>query len=409
MKREHFIPFDKEIILQEQIKDSNFNNEQIKQITKLFEILEHYFHNEGFTFNKIIKKNYVFFDPDKTPEEKSTYLGESNLTEFKDNLNTVLKRGNYTQIENSVIEEAMVNNDLIGLKLKINFDYFQEYKIFCRGIDQHTEKVRHRFFWKKEKQFETYERVIVYIQYKDKAYFESKNIKIDKLSFEPSSITLKTFKRVPKNDIETIFPFATPIMSMMDKLLLWVPALGGGIPLITTKLIPLLITIYTVYKAGDSLNSISIQNQLIQGLVALVLIGAYLFRQYNRFLSKKNEFSKMLSDSLYFKNIANNSGVFPALIDAAEEEELKETILAYIFLLTSQEPLTAKTLDEKIEDWFRTKFNKEIDFDVEDALLKLQRLEIGFESEGKWTVLPIEKALMRIDKIWDEIFLYNNY
>jgi hypothetical protein len=108
MKREHFIPFDKEIILQEQIKDHNFNNEQIKQITKLFEILEHYFHNEGFTFNKVIKKNYVFFDPDKTPEEKSAYLGKSNITEFKANLSTVLKRGNYTQLENSVIEDAMV-------------------------------------------------------------------------------------------------------------------------------------------------------------------------------------------------------------------------------------------------------------------------------------------------------------
>jgi hypothetical protein len=408
MKREHFIPFDKEIILQEQIKDHNFNNEQIKQITKLFEILEHYFHNEGFTFNKVIKKNYVFFDPDKTPEEKSAYLGKSNITEFKANLSTVLKRGNYTQLENSVIEDAMVNNDLIGLKLKINFDYFQEYKIFCRGIDQYSEKVRHRLFWKKEKQFETYERVIIYIEYKDKNYFESKKINVDTLSFEPSSITLKTFKRVPKNDIETIFPFATPVMSMMDKLLLWVPAFGGGIPLITTKVVPPLIAMYAAYKAGASLNSNSIQTQLIQGLVAVVLIGAYLFRQYKRFLSKKNEFSKLLSDSLYFKNIANNSGVFPALIDAAEEEELKETILAYTFLLTSTEPLTAKALDEEIEDWFRTKFNKEIDFDVEEALLKLERLNIGIESKGKWTVVPIENALIRIDKIWDEIFLYNN-
>jgi hypothetical protein len=41
-------------------------------------------------------------------------------------------------------------------------------------------------------------------------------------------------------------------------------------------------------------------------------------------------------------------------------------------------------------------------------LLKLERLNIGIESKGKWTVVPIENALIRIDKIWDEIFLYNN-
>ena len=407
MKRENFIPFDKEIILQEQIKEHNFNSEQVIQISKLFEILEHYFHYEGFTFNKVIKKNYVFFDPDKIPEEKLAYNTTPNIAEFKENLSAVLKRGNYTQLENSVIEDAMVNDDLIGLQLKINFDYFKEYRVYCRGVDTYTEATRHWFFWKREKQLETFERVIIYIEYKDKNYFEDQKIKLEKLSFEPSSIILKSFKRVPKNDIETIFPYATPVMSLKDKLLLWIPALGGGIPLITTKVVPPLLAMYAAYKANESLTSNVIKTQLVQGLIALGLIGAYLFRQYKRFLTKKIEFSKMLSDSLYFKNIANNSGVFPAIIDAAEEEELKETILAYTFLLMSKEPITAKELDDNIEEWFKKKFNKDIDFDVEDALKKLEKLRIGFQSNGKWTVIPIENALANVDEIWDSIFTYN--
>ena len=407
MKRENFIPFDKEIILQEQIKEHNFNSEQVIQISKLFEILEHYFHYEGFTFNKVIKKNYVFFDPDKIPEEKLAYNTTPNIAEFKENLSAVLKRGNYTQLENSVIEDAMVNDDLIGLQLKINFDYFKEYRVYCRGVDTYTEATRHWFFWKREKQLETFERVIIYIEYKDKNYFEDQKIKLEKLSFEPSSIILKSFKRVPKNDIETIFPYATPVMSLKDKLLLWIPALGGGIPLITTKVVPPLLAMYAAYKANESLTSNVIKTQLVQGLIALGLIGAYLFRQYKRFLTKKIEFSKMLSDSLYFKNIANNSGVFPAIIDAAEEEELKETSLAYTFLLMSKEPITAKELDDNIEEWFKKKFNKDIDFDVEDALKKLEKLRIGIQSNGKWTVIPIENALANVDEIWDSIFTYN--
>ncbi len=408
MQREHFIPFDKEILLQQQIVDNNYNQKETKEIKKLFEILEHYFHYEGFSFNKIIKKNYVFFDPDKSEEEKSNYQGQGDLNAFQENLKTVLKRGNYRQVEQKVIDEAMTNDDLVGLQLKIDFDYFKEFKVYCRGVDKYSEEVKHRFFWKKEKEFESFERVIVYIEYKDASYFASKKVDVSKLAFEPSTIILKTFKRVPKNDLETVFPNATPVMSMKDKLLLWIPALGGGIPLITTKVVPPILSMYAAYQAGESMYSDEIQKPLNQGFIALGLIGAYLFRQYKRFINKKIEFSKMLSDSLYFKNIANNSGVFPALIEAAEEEEIKETILAYTFLSKSEHALTARELDDQIENWFMETYQKDIDFDVEDALGKLKRLGIGFEKDGKWDVIPIEKALVKVDEIWDNIFTYNS-
>ncbi len=408
MKREHFIPFDKEILLEQQILDNSYNEEQASGIKRLFEILEHYFHYEGFSFNKVIKRNYVYFDPDKSKDEKSNYKGQGSLDAFKENLLAVLKRGNYRQVEQEVIDEAMTNDDLVGLQLKINFDYFKEFKVYCRGIDKYKELVKHRIFWKKEKEFESFERVIVYIEYKDEAYFKSQKIDLEKLSFDPSTIILKTFKRVPKNDLETIFPNATPVMSLKDKLLLWVPAVGGGIPLITAKVIPPVLTMYAAYKAGESIDSDEVQRPLTQGLLALGLIGAYLFRQYKRFINKKIEFSKMLSDSLYFKNIANNSGVFPALIEAAEDEELKETILAYTLLSNSEKKLTATELDEKIEKWFLDTYKKDIDFDVEDALAKLKRLGIGYEVDGKWDVISIEESLVKVDEIWDNIFTYNS-
>ena len=44
---------------------------------------------------------------------------------------------------------------------------------------------------------------------------------------------------------------------------------------------------------------------------------------------------KTLADNLYFKNLDNNTCVFHRLIDATEEEENKEVILAYYFLLKS--------------------------------------------------------------------------
>jgi len=53
------------------------------------------------------------------------------------------------------------------------------------------------------------------------------------------------------------------------------------------------------------------------------------------------------------------------------------------------------------------KLNTDLDFDVEDALEKLKNIGLGIETNGKWKVLPLDKALIRIDEIWDGIFEYN--
>ena len=115
----------------------------------------------------------------------------------------------------------------------------------------------------------------------------------------------------------------------------------------------------------------------------------------------------MLSDSLYFKNLGNNSGAFYSLLNSSEEEELKEVILAYAFLYKSKSPLTSEEVDIQIESWFKMKLNTDLDFDVEDALEKLKNIGLGIETNGKWKVLPLDKALIRIDEIWDGIFEYN--
>jgi hypothetical protein len=49
----------------------------------------------------------------------------------------------------------------------------------------------------------------------------------------------------------------------------------------------------------------------------------------------------------------------------------------------------------------------DLDFDVEDALFKLKNIGLGIETNGKWEVIPLDKALIRIDEIWDGVFEYN--
>jgi hypothetical protein len=195
-------------------------------------------------------------------------------------------------------------------------------------------------------------------------------------------------------------------MSLTDKLLLWIPAIGGGVPILSTKVIPALIKIEHAYKAGNLMHLQGIKNTLIQSGVALGVLGLYLFRQYKGYVNKKNNFKKMLTDSLYFKNLGNNGAVFHTLLDASEEEEIKECILAYMFLLNHPD-IDSITLDELIEHWIQETFSFSLDFDVNDALQKLQKIGLASEINNNWNVIPLREALIRMDEIWDRIFDFN--
>ena len=407
MKREHYIPYDKEFLLEQQIEAFSEDSKKVEDFKKLFDIIEHYYHYEAFNLMRDLKHNYAAFNPDLSPKEREEFSGKSDFLNFKETLQTVLERGNYSRVEQETLDKALKNSDLIGLNLAIDFSVFEEYELYVQGQHKTNEKVSHYFFWKKEIEVEYYDRVMVYLHYKDVNYFKDKKIDIEKRLIDPECVVLKVFKRVPKNDLETVFPNAIPKMSTTDKLLFWVPGIVGTFSLLSTKVIPALIKMDLAYKSGEAIDLLNGKTSLNQGLIALGILAAYLFRQYNNFINKKIKYSKMLSDSLYFKNLGNNSGAFYSLLNGLEEEMYKETLLAYSFLIRSEKPLTAEDLDHQIESWFQTKLNTDLDFNVKNALLKLKNIGLAIETDEKWEVLPLEKALLRIDEIWDGVFDYS--
>ncbi|MTH16323.1 TMEM143 family protein [Flavobacterium sp. LC2016-01] len=407
MIREHYIPFNKEFLLEQQIAAFSEDQKKIDDFKKLFDIIEHYYHYEAFNLNRNLKQHYALFDPDLSEKERKSFIGKSDFSVFKETLLTVLDRGNYHRIEKETLDEAFQESDLIGLNLSIDFNAFKDYELYVRGHHTAKEKVSKFIFWKKEIEIEYYDRVLIYLNYSDVDYLAKKKVKLGKMPIDPGSIALKIFKRVPKNDLETIFPNAVPRMSLKDKLLLWVPGIFGGISLLSAKVIPALINMYNAYETGEAINLLNSKTSLNQGLIALGILSIYCFRQYNNFVNKKIRYSKILSDSLYFKNLGNNSGAFYSLLNSSEEEVLKETILAYSFLNRSNHPLTAEELDTQIESWFETKLKTELDFDVNDALLKLKSIGLGIEINGKWSVIPLNDALIKIDELWDSVFEYN--
>jgi hypothetical protein len=148
------------------------------------------------------------------------------------------------------------------------------------------------------------------------------------------------------------------------------------------------------------------QKHLIALGAGLATLGGFLFRQISKFKNRKIKFMKALSDNLYFKNLDNNAGVFHHLIDAAEEEEVKETVLAYFFLLTEKQPLLQAELDDIIEKWLETGWGCKINFEIEDAINKLERLELVTREGDRLRCLPLAEARRRLDHIWDNYFTF---
>ena len=97
--------------------------------------------------------------------------------------------------------------------------------------------------------------------------------------------------------------------------------------------------------------------------------------------------------------------MFHRLVDDAEEEETKEALLAYYFLLNSPEPMQRSDLDQCIEAWFEQSWNCRIDFEIADAMQKLLALGLVSERDGLLHALPIEKAIAVLDERWDNYFV----
>ena len=63
--------------------------------------------------------------------------------------------------------------------------------------------------------------------------------------------------------------------------------------------------------------------------------------------------------------------------DDAEDSECKESLLAYYFLLAQGEPMTVAEVDQGIENWLAQRWQCRVNFDIEDALGKLQQLDLA--------------------------------
>jgi len=411
-RRERFISYRKTDIITMCCDDAYLAEKDILKFQDVCKLLSSIFH---FRFHKsleTLKDSYAPVNPDldtqlvypKTSEEK-TQMESVLISELKQLLDTA----NFEAITKEDLDRAMQEESLFKIRLNVDFDDFEEVLFFRRGETEEEETLISWFGLRKKKiSFVNYSRVVIYVKYKDQAYFDQQKRK--QLFFTPDSTIIKLFQNIPRSDLEMLFPNTEVRMKTIDKLIIGVPAAIGGIIMLVTKLGATLILTGTLvaFWLGMRYKPVVLDQAALLGLAAgFGTLGAFLWKQFSNFKNRKIQFMKTLADNLYFKNLDNNTGVFHRLIDAAEEEECKEAILAYYFLLKSGEAMKMEEIDYAIEHWFQKKYQHSLDFEISDALEKLEELGLTKTNDNQITAIPLDDARIKLDAIWDNYFEFN--
>jgi hypothetical protein len=117
----------------------------------------------------------------------------------------------------------------------------------------------------------------------------------------------------------------------------------------------------------------------------------------------RQTYTLQLTQSLYYQNLDNNAGVMFRLLDEAEEQEIREVLLSYFYLwrYAGDGGWTAAQLDDYIELELGKRLNMELDFEIEDAVRKLEAAGLVKVTDGRYRAIPIDRAQARLDDLWE--------
>lgn len=409
LQHARFIPYSRQDIVSLLLSEQQLKRADKEKLKAVCDLLMHVYHHQFHQTLETLKTCYAPINPDADTNvifqnaEKTLIQQEVTLFEV---LNDLLNKANFEKITDEDLALSMKESSLFQIKLNVDFDDFEQVLFFRRGESKRQETlVSMMGLRKKIVNFINFDRVVVIVKFKPKSYFDQQ--KRGKLYFKPGATIIKYFRNIPRSDLEMLFPNTEVRMKPIDKLMIGVPAAVGGVIMLVTKLgtTLLLSGALIAFWLGMRNEPVELnQANLLALAVGFGALGGFLWKQFSNFKNRKIRFMKTLADNLYFKNLDNNMGVFHRLIDAAEEEECKEAILAYYFLLIAKQPLSADMLDQQIEAWFASSQRQILDFEIDDALQKLVTLGLVSVSADQYQAVPLDQAKTRLNQIWDNYF-----
>ncbi len=409
-ERDHFIPARKIDVLDALIKHDTLAGErELEKFRQFSRLLGAIYHYEYFDQLERLRNDYFYFNPEIDGQARFDAAGiEAAYRDLIETLTKVLHSANFIEVPHEEIERSHREHAVVRVNIKTSLDDYREVRFFRRGHRRETLEISEWFGWRKRSvEIDVYDDVVLLVAMKNAdGAANGKKKRSRKPKVRPGAMLLKYFRNIASGDLNALFPDVRVVMGLRDQLWIGVPALIGGIPILlklasTLTVLILVAGFYLGLSGAVKDDDFAGAFAAIGGLVAL---GGFILTQWMKFQRQSLMHQKTLSDNIYYRNVNNNAGIFDYIIGAAEDQECKEAFLAYYFLLAPGDGPTDQELDRRIEDWLRLTFKTDVDFECGDALEKLDRLGLLRRDGGRLTALPLDEALIRLDRVWDDFF-----
>jgi hypothetical protein len=389
--RSQYIPVSKSKIKKALLERMQLNQETRGELENLFKMFEVIWHHDLHHNLENLKEGYESMNPDVQSEIVYT---KAELESFLGTLDSAMIDGNWAPVTTQELDEALEGEDVLAISLDVRFDEFKEMKLYKLGHHHDEIEVTSMYGLKKEtKTVKIFDKILTVLEFKDEDWFmEERKRKKHYLGDDGKGVHIRLFRDVPHLDMEVIFPNTSPSMRTLEKIKISAPLIGGVVSL-GMKYIPILF--------GGNSGSTSLS--LIGGI--LTALGTYVLKTYTSYQKTREKFRSLVAKDMYFKGLANNESVLTYIVDMAEEQEVKEAICAYMFILQSTTPVNEEQVDNHIEQWLKHTFGIDIDFEVDDALGKLEKMNLlHIDENGFLSVEDVKSSLVIMDEYWDNLY-----
>ncbi|KAK9925595.1 hypothetical protein M0R45_033914 [Rubus argutus] len=199
-------------------------------------------------------------------------------------------------------------------------------------------------------------------------------------------IHIKHFKNIPMADLEIVLPEKkNPGLTPMD----WLTFVGSAVVG--------LVAVFT------SIETTKVDLWVIFAILSTVI--GYCAKTYFSFQQNLAQYQNLITQSMYEKQLDSGRGTLLHLCDDVIQQEVKEVIISF-YMLMEQGKATLLDLDKWCEDLIKEQFDDDINFDVDDAVQKLEKLGIVTrDTLGHYSTVGLKRANEIIGTTTEEVVL----
>ncbi|KAD3640282.1 hypothetical protein E3N88_29505 [Mikania micrantha] len=191
-------------------------------------------------------------------------------------------------------------------------------------------------------------------------------------------LQLKIYENIPIPDLPVIFPHKKLSFRILDTVRLDVASILG------------LLAYFINYKFENILTSPS---AIVLDVIAASALIIYVSRIILGYKQTWDRYQLLVNRTLYEKTLASGFGSVHFLLDASEQQQYKEAVLAYAILLKAgtTQPIFVDSARDQCERFMYDVFRKKVEMPIDKAVNTLMRLDLVIEKEvgGAVGLLPI--------------------